>query len=89
MRTITGTSFLLLLLAALLLSSSHAAKVSSGSKSKGLGLVKVWKSFWLTLVDPSAEESLRDDRPDKSKGRGSATKKGLFKKAAGKGRKLK
>ena len=82
-------SLLLALLAALLLRSAHAAKVSSGSKSRGLGLVKVWKSFWLTLVDPSAEESLRDDKPDKSKGRGSAAKRGLFKKPVGKGRKLK
>ena len=83
--------FVLFLLAALLLCSVLGAKVvSGGSRSKkGLGLVKVWKSFWLTLVDPSAEETLRDDRPDKKRGRGSAPKKGLFKRSAGKGRKLK
>lgn len=69
-------------------SIAQAAKVTSGSKSKGLSFGKIWKSFWVTLIDPSSEEALRDDKADKARGRGSSSKKSLFKKPM-KARKLK
>lgn len=81
---------LLLLVALCALLATAVLKVSTPkTKKAGGGLVKMFKSFWLTLIDPSNEENLKSEGGLKKSGK-DAKKKGLgiFSKPARKGRKL-
>jgi hypothetical protein len=82
------SAFTKIILLLVVLTAVLGSRVVS-SKPKKMGVLKIWKAFWLTLIDPSSEESLKDEKHAAKKKVGPVPKsKALFGKTQSKGRKL-